>query len=298
MTHEPDDFFRLDQPYSEVSSPSDFWEIVKDREEAVIADLLYRPDKLESRDPPRKWIIRNKKFSNFSFSKTHISQIEFTDCQFENCLFIGSIITDCRFNNCEFVTCNFYRSQIQNCFVDPKSFSQCTDSVKYPNIGVGLYQELLHNSRQQAQPEFARDAQYQFSRWKRYLSWDEIKSSNDGCIKKSMKCIGLFPSWLFELTTGSGMRLGNLALTSVVMLFAFTFINFFCISTFGLLLDQEPVQGLYESFYFSTIVVTSLGFGDITPSTDVGRVAVAIEAIIGFLTFATLVSMAFRRITN
>lgn len=298
MQREPDDFFRLAEPYKELSSAEEFWEKVRGKEEGVVENLLYRPDVLESLEPPKKWMVRNKVFRNFSFAKTHISQLEFTDCQFENCLFIGSIFSDCRFNNCEFLDCNFYRSQIQNCYIDPRAFNRCLDHAKYANIGVGLYQELLHNSRQQAQPEFTRHAQFQFSRWKRYLGWDEIKSSKDGTIKKALKSLVLFQSWLFEKTTGSGVRLGNFAVTSAVVLAALTLINFSFRSSFGLMLGDQCVQTIGEAFYFSTIVITSLGFGDITPTTDLGRVVVSLEALVGFLTFAMLVSMAFRRITN
>ncbi len=298
MQREPDDFFRMAEPYEELSSANEFWQKVDGKDEGVVENLLYRPDLLESLEPPKKWIVRNKTFRNFSFAKTHLSQLEFTDCQFENCLFIGSIITACRFNSCEFVNCNFYRSQIQNCHVDPRAFARCLDLKKYANIGVGLYQELLHNSRQQVQPEFTREAQYQFSRWKRHLGWDEIKISNDGPIRKALKSVLLFSSWLFEKTTGSGVRLKNLAVTSAVVLAGFTWLNYSFRSTFGLMLKDECLETLSEAFYFSTIVITSLGFGDITPTTDLGRVVVSIQAMVGFLTFAILVSMAFRRITN
>jgi hypothetical protein len=298
MQREPDTFFRLADPYEELSSADEFWKRVGGKDHVVIENFLYRPDVLGSLEPPKKWIIRNKTFRNFSFAKTHLSQLEFTNCLFENCILIGSIFTDCRFHGCNFVNCNVYRSQIQSCYIDPKAFTRCLDRKKYANIGVGLYQELLHNSQQQAQPEFTRDAQYQFSRWKRYLGWDEIKSSEDGRFKKVRKSVVLFQSWLFEKIAGSGVRLGNLAATSVCMLAAFTFLNFYFRSAFGLMLREECVQTLAEAFYFSTIVVTSLGFGDITPTTDLGRVIVSLEAIVGFLTFALLVSMTFRRITN
>lgn len=298
MQREADDFFRLAQPHEELTSADDFWEKVRGKDKDVVKNLLYRPDRLESMEPPKKWLIRNKTFKNFSFAKTHISQLEFTDCLFEDCILIGTVFTDCRFNNCNFVNCNFYRSQIENCFVDPKAFKRCLDHRKYANIGVGLYQDVLHNSRQQAQPEFTRDAQYQFARWKRYQGWDEIRSSSDGPVIKALKSVPLFLSWTFEKTTGSGVKFGNLAGTSVVMLASLTFLNYYFRSALGLMMGDECVRTIAQAFYFSTIVITSLGFGDITPTTDLGRVLVSLEAMVGFLTFAMLVSMAFRRISN
>ncbi|PZX18417.1 pentapeptide repeat protein [Palleronia aestuarii] len=298
MSRETRDFFTLRKPYEELSTPSEFWALVDGDDEKVLKDLLFRPDKLESVEPPKRWRVRNKKFCNVSFSKTLLSQIEFTDCHFEECLFTGSVIYDCRFNFCIFVNCNFYRARIQECFIDPKAFAECLDPKRHANIGVGLYQELLHNSRQQAQTEFTSYAQYKFVQWKRYLKRSEIRNSDAGRLVKLLKSIALVPSWLFELTTGSGMRLSNLAITSCVLLATITGINYFYCSTFGLSLQGDPVLTITEAFYFSTIVVTSLGFGDITPGTDLGRIVVAFEAIVGFLTFALLVSMTFRKITS
>lgn len=298
MSKVSDDFFVLTKPYEELTEPEEFWRAVKGDEIKDIRDLLYRPDRLESVEPPKKWRVRNKNFYNVSFAKTVILQVEFTNCKFVNCLFTGAIISECRFNNCQFELCNFYRAEIRGSFVDPRSFSKCLNPKKHANIGVGLYQELLHNSRQQAQPDFSSYSQYHFMKWRRYLRRDEIASSNAGYWKKIYSKISILPAWLFEITTGSGMRLSNLAFTSSLMLCATTVLNYGFRSEFGLKLAGKPIASITESFYFSTIVVTSLGFGDITPSTDLGRFVIACEAIAGFLTFALLVSMAFRKITS
>ncbi|MEP4032211.1 ion channel [Roseibium polysiphoniae] len=293
MNREADEFFRLIDPYKEISSAKGFWDIVEGKEERKIESILFRPDELDSREPPKKWRIRNKSFFNVSFAKTRLVNIEFSDCRFNRCLFIGSTLTDCRFNNCKFVETNFFRAEIQRCYLDPKAFKECVNSEKYPNVGLALYQELLNNSRQQAQPDFAREAQYQFARWKRYEKFSELRTSNHCSWKKTVGYLSVSIDWIFEKTTGSGMRLSNLAITAAIVLALLTALNYQFSSSFGLELNN-----LVESFYFSTIVVTSLGFGDITPTTCIGRAIVAIEAILGFLIFAILVSMIFRRITS
>jgi hypothetical protein len=296
MANTEDNFFGLQKPYDEISYQDNFWDIIEYAEDVV--DLLYWPDEIKSLKPPTKWVIPDKTFRNVSFKSTHISFIEFTDCRFENCLFIGSTISNCRFNNCDFISCNFFRAQIQNCFIDPSSFDHCIDASKHPNIGYSLYQELLHNSRQQVQPDFTRNAQYNFARWQRYFLRSQIDASKDNSLKKFFRRMSLIPAWLFEKTTGSGVRLINLAITSFLVLMALTTFNYYFRASFGLMLGKVPVSSFSEAFYFSTIVVTSLGFGDITPTKDIGRIVIAFEAILGFLTFATLVSMAFRRISN
>lgn len=291
-------FFELRQPYTELTNVDDFWVKVRDKSETKIEDFLYRPDRLESKEPPQKWMIRGKSFKNISFSKTLLSYLEFTDCTFNECLFVGSIVSDCRFNDCQFVNCNFFRAQFQNCFIDPSSFARCLDPVNHANIGVGLYQELLQNSRQQAQPEFSNEAQYQFRRWKRFLGWHEVRTSNKSFLRTLPRRSSLLWAWAYEKSTGSGTRFTNMAATSATILVALTVINYMFRDCFGLMIGNEPVKSIPESFYFSTIVVTTLGFGDITPRTDLGRIVVSLQALLGFATFAVLVSMAFRRMTN
>jgi len=57
----------------------------------------------------------------------------------------------------------------------------------------------------------------------------------------------------------------------------------------------SKISGLFEMMYLS--VSTALGFGDMTPATDLGRIVVGVELILGFIIFALLTSMIFRRIS-
>ena len=56
--------------------------------------------------------------------------------------------------------------------------------------------------------------------------------------------------------------------------------NFFAQGAVG-----DPVKYLYFSF----IVLTTVGFGDLTPATDGGRVLVSLEALLGQIFLVTLV---------
>ena len=51
-----------------------------------------------------------------------------------------------------------------------------------------------------------------------------------------------------------------------------------------------------DALYFSTITLTTLGFGYITPTTQILRLVVAAEGLFGFFLFALLASMLFRKI--
>jgi hypothetical protein len=53
---------------------------------------------------------------------------------------------------------------------------------------------------------------------------------------------------------------------------------------------QGPVSGV-KFLYFSFVVITTLGFGDLTPRTDIGRVIVSLEALLGQLFLVTIVAV-------
>jgi hypothetical protein len=61
--------------------------------------------------------------------------------------------------------------------------------------------------------------------------------------------------------------------------------------------DVDPhffVQGAASSvkyLYFSFVVITTLGFGDLTPRTDLGRVFVSLEALLGQIFLVTVVAV-------
>jgi hypothetical protein len=53
---------------------------------------------------------------------------------------------------------------------------------------------------------------------------------------------------------------------------------------------QGPENGV-KFLYFSFVVITTLGFGDLTPRTDIGRVIVSLEALLGQLFLVTIVAV-------
>jgi hypothetical protein len=53
---------------------------------------------------------------------------------------------------------------------------------------------------------------------------------------------------------------------------------------------QNPTPSFADFVYFSFVVLTTLGFGDLTPATDGGKAVVAFEALLGQLFLVTVVS--------
>lgn len=263
---------------------------------AEITNGWYRPDLLVSPISPRIWRIRNKQFSNFSLAKTEIKDIEFQNCTFVDCLFMGSTFANCRFTDCKFTRCNVHRFELRNVFVHPNTFAKCIPSKKYANIGVHLFQELLRNSRLQAQPDYADEAQYMFRRWQRFLNQDELAKVSGW--RKTWKVGAILKGLAFEFFLGSGVRLRNLAGTTAALLLIFTFAHWNFRYELGLDGAETRIHDLWDAFYFTTVTLTTLGYGDITPTTEIGRILVACEALLGFVLLATLASTVFRKFSS
>ncbi len=292
LTH---DYFSLDGNVNDIEEAA-FLQLLM-AGATSFSDMLYRPDALTSPYHPWRFRVNQISFHNVSFKQTRIADFEFRNCTFEKCLFISTIFQNCRFTSCRFLNCNPHRIEFEDCFVDPRSFVKCIPERKFANIGVYLFQELLRNSRQQAQPDFADEAQYQFRRWQRFQLREELRAGR----------ISLFHFWvcfrfsgllIFDLLLGSGMRLGRFAISALVLLMLVSTLNWQFAGPFGLHDDTKIIGGFLEAFYFSTVVMTTVGFGDIVPKEPLGRLFVSGEAILGFVLFALLTSTIYRKLSS
>lgn len=160
----------------------------------------------------------------------------------------------------------------------------------------------MNNSRDEEQVEFERDAQFLFYRWKRYQDgyefgkeWSKAKTASERLAalaagNKVLRRLG------WEKLFGCGVRLRYFLRTVIITVILATFLNFVFKEELGLTSDGNLISTWCEAFYFTTVSLTTLGYGDITPTTSLGRVAASIQSIIGFSLFALLASMLFRRV--
>jgi len=285
----PDPFFSLPGQPTDIDDDEQFLALTGGRFK-TIRSRIYRPPSLRSPEAPLHWRIRNCSFVEVSFSKTVIEDFEFSDCDFVDCRFIGTIFMRCRFINCTFTRCNMYRCEFSEVFVNPRSFENCTPA-KYQNIGAYLYHELLNNSRRQSQPDFAQEALYQFRRWQRSEDIYTLSMPGLPLRRRAGLVLSVISSWAMQAFLGHGVRVKNYICTAVIVALAMSVINYKFASSFGLKLSS-----FVDALYFTVITLTTVGYGDITATETAGRLVMTIEAISGFVLFAILASMIYRKI--
>lgn len=93
---------------------------------------------------------------------------------------------------------------------------------------------------------------------------------------------------LLRMTTAYGASLWRLAATWIVLVSVFA----------GLYVTFQPLSeavSVGQSFYFSIVTFTTLGFGDLWPISSVGRVLAGLEASLGGITMALSVLVIGRK---
>ena len=266
--------------------------------------ISYMPDTLRPRVKGRKEPIINKRFEFVSFSWTEISDISFRNCIFEHCQFINSNIVNCEFQNCRFISTNTLKIAFSRTRINPRSFAKCLDKRKHQNIGVHLFQRLLDNSRAMHQSEYAREAHFLFLQWRRrqdafliakYLT--KIQSCRD--LSRWLRTCGRYANRLFwEQFFGWCIKITLLA-RSAILFFLFAWCANFCFrESFGLLRKGEMISTWWESLYFTAVSLTTLGYGDIVPTTTAGQVWASGQTISGFFLLALLTSTLYRRVSS
>lgn len=290
-TDEKRNFFRLSSPYEEINDPSEMFEIMEG-EQKVISGILYRPNDLSGDPSSHRRQIRGKEFINVSFTRTIIRHVDFYDCVFRRCLFVSSRIEGCEFHDCKFVDTNTHKIDFKGVYIDPAAFNDCLSPKNHQNIGAHLYQRLMNNSHDEHQPGFGRLAAFHFNRWMSYqLSYEARKAwatswSNSVSFHLASVTRKIWGLW------GAGVRLRRFLVCFLVVIAAFSAFNFCLRVDMGL----PRVENVLDAIYFTVITLTTIGYGDVTPTEPLGKAIMAVQGFVGFFLFALAASTMFRRI--
>lgn len=100
----------------------------------------------------------------------------------------------------------------------------------------------------------------------------------------------------WDVSCKYGTSLGRWGLTVLIFISVFATIFFF----FDIAGLQETTTNVFERwhdyFYFSTVTISSLGYGDITPVTFLGKVLAEIEVILGYVMLGLFITLLQKKI--
>ena len=284
------DFFKLEKPYTDFDEQR-MTELLANSND--LRDVLFRPDTLSLSTTNASNPFVDKTFTNVSFSKTEISGVTFRNCTFIDCLFIGTRFVDCEFHGCSFEGCNPYKVVFKNTYIDPTVFEGMLDPVKYWNIGIHLFQELYENSMGMHQREFARAAEFNRCKWDRYVlnhNYAGLREKTDA--RYTMRWIANYSSYVF---VGYGIRAKFLVTWALISVAVSVGVNYIWWDSLSVVGRGGPTEGkgLIEVLYY-TITIPS-GIGDLTPTSDMGRLIFLSETLIGVFVVALFVHLMIRR---
>jgi hypothetical protein len=292
-----DNFFKLrEEDRAKIwNNQGEFWADVATT--AEITDALYRPDALAREGQFRS--IDERTFKNVSFAKTRVTGISFKQCWFEDCLFIDTDFVECEFHNCYFLNCNTFKASYSKCYLDPLSFR---DSFKlnpsnYSNISMWLYKSLIVNSIGMGQHQFRASAEYLFRQCQRYNLW---KKKQHRELTGTGFWIRLVLSHLHNILTGYGWRPLRLILAMCAATVLLIAINIALWDKYGILDSNRTAlrPTLLDAVAYTLGVLTTLGFGHLTPTTTFGLFAASIQGVLGVIFFAFIASISLRYVVK
>lgn len=269
-----------------IDSQSDFLSREKNDE---WRNLLYYPKEFKGGDD-RPLVIKKKRFFEVSFKDTVLCKIRFDKCTFVRCLFIGSSVEDCEFTTCQFIETNTQKMKINRCLFDPKCFDNNFDLKVDTNIAIGLYQALYKNAINEHQSEYALESEY------------KMREAEDSHLSyKKRECLidwkEYYPKKIFNLgydfVAGYGLRtLRVFRLLGIVITF-FSVLNYWLREY---IFDNGEITSFIDAIYFTCVTITTLGFGDITPGTQFGKIFIAAQVLLGVLVISLFLSAVAGRI--
>ena len=280
-------FFSLDEPYREIDENDLRAHLDVSRD---LRRVLYKPIKWLS-SPSR---FNNMNFEIVSFSKTEFSEVTFVGCTFTDCLFIGSKFVKTEFHRCKFVNCNFYKASFDGCYIDPRAF---TFNKLYraiaSNVIVETYQRLYDNSSKAGQVDFARYADFEFRRWKRWQLRYDFRS---GKMKRLEYVSRYATNFAYEWLAGYGYRPFRFVLWTLVLFSGVACCNRVLLS--GSLVHQGVPIGemtLSTAIFYTYSIMTVLGFSTIVPASGLAQVLTVAEALLGVGWLGIFTSLLVKR---
>jgi len=280
--------FKIEGQPRQVNSREEFMSLgekieVKGKVKNKFSDILFYPECFNE-NPDKTITLKDGIITKVSFKDTEFKNVRFLDFEFNQCIFLSSKFINCEFINCSFVETNTNKSKFSGTLIDPKDFSKNFDLKNDTNIAADLYHSLYKNLSNERQPDRAIDSLYMMYRAENAHLSSQLKRNKITkmfFIKKK--------AWhLFNcLTSGYGLKLYRVLITLSTFVGLSSFINYIYRDDF---FAPGDVSTPIDAFYFTLVTLTTLGYGDISPCTQLGRLIVSFETAIGIVVISLFLS--------
>ena len=257
-----------------------------------ISNALYMPDTFSLAARYDKFTKIT--FRAISFKNTKFERVKFVDCEFIDCLFLNSFFLQCDFSNCSFNDCNFLGSSWENTRIDPRTLKKNFDFKNDANIAAHLFHALYEQFKNEHQPIYARQSKYFLMKARYGLDFYYKKK---GTLNKYAFYFRRIQALFDMLLSGYGVyKLRVLAAFFIFFLVA-SILNHFLQSYIFSNADPRisPGYSMIQSAYYTFISITTIGFGDMVPKSEVGRLLIMIEASVGIALIAYLLNFFSER---
>lgn len=263
-------------------------EFLKRETDGQWSNLLYYPAKFESGER-RPCMFKKKRFLEVSFKDTDIYNVRFIRCTFVRCLFIGASANNCEFIDCSFIDTNTSKWKISECLLAPQCFDKNFDLVSDTNIAIDLYHSLYKNASAEHQPKHALESLYRMNQAENH-HLDSQKRRN--VIDRKTYLIRKTAHVVSDFVSGYGLRTLRVLRLLLIVIVVFSGLNY---GLRDFIFSDGKVDSLIDSFYFTCITITTLGFGDIIPSTQFGKVFITMQVLSGFVVISLFLAAVANR---
>lgn len=159
------------------------------------------------------------------------------------------------------------------------------EKIKALQNAEGTYRRIKHSLQNEGEYEKASGFYIHEMKMKRKRYWYTL-----GLIAKW----NFFWNWFYAISCGYSERPKRVVINALILILIFTTVYYSC-DAIGKGGDEEYNPSLRESFYFSVVTFTTLGYGDYSPKLNFQLVAVS-EAFIGAFTMALFVLVFGRKV--
>ena len=268
---------------------------------------------------------KNENLSNSNLSNANLQDINLVNCDIQNSDFSKANLENASLYGANLKGCNLFKASLKNANLNGSNLENCNllgvnfENTKLRNVKWGKNYKVIN--------EIEAETAYKNKDYK--LAKEKYREAEDiyRTIKISMQSQTLgeetgqffiremiakrkqfdrfsgsrIGSKIIEITTGYGEKLGNIAFTIIGIIIACMFLYgiegvSYQGKTLGFFSDDFSLfSTLGNLFYFSVVVYSTVGFGEMVPIGPLGKSVMIFEGIIGGLVLAILIIALYKK---